>query len=324
MVLTLPESAQHIHRLCVYTPFGTAPTNVYVLEGDRIGLFDTGVDHPRARMELHEGLKSLGIAETDVELVIVSHGHIDHHGLAHEFPRADIRVGWRDLHKVTTFTDHTERYSRIAAGLVHSWGVPRETAEKLREALSGFTKMASDISEAVPVQAGNLLDGFGPSLRVLEMPGHTEGLICLYREADGVLLSSDHLLESITPNPGLYIGDNPPRSGLADYVASLRRLLDYSVQHVLPGHGPEFLDPSARMETILRHHTERLRLIQRQAGPGKTVFAISQELFPALDPTNVFLATREVYGHLEILERQGRVQRISTGNEQGSDLYVAA
>ena len=51
-----------------------------------------------------------------------------------------------------------------------------------------------------PLREGDEVAGW----RVLELPGHADGHICL--ERDGVLVAGDHLLGAITPTVGLYPG----------------------------------------------------------------------------------------------------------------------
>ena len=113
-----------------------------------------------------------------------------------------------------------------------------------------------------------LLEGFGQPFRLLRLPGHTEGGIALYRESDGVLLAGDHVLEKITPNPGLVAESDLLRSGLGDYVDSLAALRELDVSIVLPGHGAAFAGLRTRLDTIREHHAERLREVERRVGVG--------------------------------------------------------
>lgn len=317
----LDEVADGIFRIAVHSPFGTGPTNAYILRGDRVGLFDTGPANSIAREDLLGGLSLLGLAPSDVELLVVSHGHVDHHGLADEFPAAQIVTGRRDAHKLTDLPRHLEQYMSVAVDLLVSWGVPTQTRDGIATFISGLLRVATSLPGAQPVDEGYVLDGFGPPFVVRELPGHTEGLIGLHRARDGVLLASDHLLPDITPNPGLYTLETPPRSGLADYVASLARVLDLAPVIVLPGHGAPFSDAAGRVEEVLMHHRERLEVIRAAAGDGETVFEIATRLFPGAEPGHVFLAGREVYGHLQILEQDGRV---SSRTAAGIGVFRAA
>jgi glyoxylase-like metal-dependent hydrolase (beta-lactamase superfamily II) len=317
----IDEVADGVYRIAVHSPFGTGPTNAYVLRGDRVGLFDTGPANSIAREDLLGGLGRLGLAPADVDLVVVSHGHVDHHGLADEFTAARVVTGRREVHKLTDLELHLEQYMSVAVDLLVSWGVPTKAREGVAEFILGLVRVATSLPGAQPVDEGCVLDGFGPPFVVRELPGHTEGLIGLHRPYDGVLLAGDHLLPDITPNPGLYTLETPPRSGLADYVVSLGRVLELEPTIVLPGHGAPFGDAAGRVEEVLMHHRERLEVVRAAAGSGQTVFEIATRLFPGVEPGHVFLAGREVYGHLQILEHDGRV---SSSVVAGLDVFEAA
>lgn len=317
----LDEVADGVFRIAVHSPFGTGPTNAYVLRGDRVGLFDTGPASPAAREDLLGGLDLLGLGPADVDLLVVSHGHVDHYGLADEFPAARVVAGRRELHKLTDLRHHLEQYASVTRDLLLSWGVPPLQREGIAGFISGLLRAATSIPGAQPVDEGCVLDGFGSPFVVRELPGHTEGLIGLHRGDDGVLLAGDHLLPDITPNPGLYTLETPPGSGLADYVTSLGRVLELGPMIVLPGHGAPFGDAEGRVTEVLMHHHERLEVVRTTAGDGQTVFEIASRLFPGAEPGHVFLAGREVYGHLQILELDGRV---SSSTVAGLDVFEAA
>jgi len=300
--------AENVYRIPVYTPFGTPPTNVYVLMGDKVGLVDCGLGHPKTREELHAGLAQLGVEPEDVGVVVVTHAHVDHMGMAGEFPSAQVFAGQGDVHKLHDYRQHLREYMGVVRGLMKEWGVSDETVQALVEAFRGFAQMAQSVPGARGLSSGEVLEGLGFPLEVVEFPGHTEGLIGLYRRKDELLLSSDHLLSEITPNPGLFTDEDPPRSGLEAYVASVRGLREMDISLVLPGHGPVFQEHKERIDTILTHHEERLRVVRGAVGEGSTAYTASRRVFGELDSTNIFLAVRETFGHLEILVRDGLVE----------------
>lgn len=312
--------ADNVYRIPVYTPFGTPPTNVYVLMGDVVGLVDAGLGHPKTREELHAGLTRLGVEPEDVGVVVVTHAHVDHVGMAGEFPAAQVFAGAGDVHKLIDYPQHLREYMEVVRRLMAVWGVPAETVEALAEAFRDFNLMGESIPGAKALSSGEVLEGLGPPLRVLELPGHTEGLVGLYREKDGLLFSSDHLLSAITPNPGLFTDEDPPCSGLQSYIASLQGLRALDISRVLPGHGPVFGGHGERIDTIITHHEERLELVREAVAQDSTVYAAMRRVFGTLDSTNIFLAARETFGHLGILVRDRLVE---VRREGPVDVYSA-
>ena len=209
--MSIQEVAEHIFQLPVFNPFGAVPTNAYVLWDARLGLVDPGPMHRRTREDLAAGLTAIGRRLEDVEQVILTHGHADHYGMAHQFTWARVLVGRRDLFKTIDLPAHMHSYEVAVRLLMPLWGVPPEVARSIPDFFARLVAAGGSVDWAEPMDEGFLLEGFGPPIEVIETPGHTEGLVCLFRQADNVLFSSDQLLETILPNPGLYALDDSTR-----------------------------------------------------------------------------------------------------------------
>jgi glyoxylase-like metal-dependent hydrolase (beta-lactamase superfamily II) len=306
--MPIQEVAEHILRLPVFNPFGALATNAYVLTGERLGLVDPGPMHRRTREDLTAGLGALDLSMQDVEVVVLTHGHADHYGIAHTFTNARVLVGRRDLRKTVDLPVHMRSYEVAVERLMPMWGVPADVARSIPEFFSRLSASGGSVPWAEPIDEGFRLEGFGPTLQAVETPGHTEGLLCFYREADGCLLSSDQVLENIIPNPGLYALDDPPGNGLADYIASVRKLSLLKVSLVLPGHGRPFSGFAERIAAILAEHEERLTEVRDALGPEMTVYELAVKLFPERDWQNsyfAFVALLEAQGHLGLLRQRG-------------------
>jgi len=307
------EETTGVFRLPVFTPFDTDPTNAYVLIGRRVALFDTGLKHPQARDDLRRGLAELGLEPRDVDAVFISHAHVDHHGLAHEFSEAAVMAGPEDVSKLQDFPAHVEAFSGAVQRLLPRWGVPTSLLGALETWTTSMATMGDSVSRAAALPAGEVVTGFGDPWTVLALPGHTEGGMGLYRETDGVLLAGDHLLERITPNPGLYLFLDPVDSGLSDYMASLDALRAMDVSLVLPGHGRPFQAVAGRIGEIVEQFDLRVLAVRKAFEGTSTIFRAAMRLFPGVDPINGFLAMGEVFGHAERLVTAGVLRRSREG-----------
>ena len=96
----------------------------------------------------------------------------------------------------------------------------------------------------VPVPSVRLDDGgpirlAGRDWVALHTPGHTEDHLCLFDPTDGVMLSGDHVLPTITPHIG---GFGPYRDPLACFFASLDKVAAHGpdTSICLPAHGHPF------------------------------------------------------------------------------------
>ncbi len=148
--------------------------------------------------------------------------------------------------------------------------------------------------------------------QVLHTPGHTGDHVCLLDPAEGILLSGDHVLPTITPHISGMTGSPDP---LADFIAAVRRVAAVpGVATVLPAHGLPFTDLPGRVEEIVAHHTERLEELERigEALGTATVREYARQLFRerSWGP----LAESETYAHLEHLRLAGRMTAASGGD----------
>src|SRR5271167_3516794 len=75
-------AAEGIHRLAIPTPFRVGRVNAYLIEDDPLTLVDSGPNSAKALDELEQALAAHGHAVEDIGLLVVTHQHIDHFGLA--------------------------------------------------------------------------------------------------------------------------------------------------------------------------------------------------------------------------------------------------
>jgi len=79
----LAQAAEHgIRRLAIPTPFQVGRVNAYLIEDSPLTLIDSGPNSAKALDELEQALAGLGHKVEDIELLVVTHQHIDHFGLA--------------------------------------------------------------------------------------------------------------------------------------------------------------------------------------------------------------------------------------------------
>lgn len=144
-------------------------------------------------------------------------------------------------------------------------------------------------------------------------PGHTGDHLCLFDPAEGILLSGDHVLPTITPHIS---GMTHSHDSLADFFAALGKVaaLD-GVELVLPAHGHPFTDLVGRVDAIERHHVERLdELVRIGTDLGEAgVIEFSHRLFK--ERSWGAMAESETYAHLEHLRLAGRATMRPVGAE---------
>jgi glyoxylase-like metal-dependent hydrolase (beta-lactamase superfamily II) len=311
-----------VFRIPIPVPFPQAggPVNVYLVEeaGGGLLMFDAGLGSPEATAALEAGFQRLGRRFDEVTRIVVSHGHVDHYGgarfaeerhggeipvYAHPADAAKIAEdGWR-------WRDRQPLFAAYLARL----GVPADVlAAVAREGERGFG-LARRVRAARPIGEGEVLRTRHLALRVLHMPGHTPGLLCLHDEERRLFFSDDHLLEKVSPNPLIDLGPAGEEGlfkPLLAYVASARRMRALDLDLVLPGHGPPFSGHRAVIDRLLGFYERRQARIREllEGGPA-TAWEISRALFPSARPAEAFLTMSEAIANLEALEARGEASR---------------
>lgn len=140
-------------------------------------------------------------------------------------------------------------------------------------------------------------------------PGHAAGHVVLIERTSRVVLAGDLVHGAGT------VGIFPPFGSMSQYLDSLRRVLDWGVTRMLPGHGPVIEDGPATLRRYIEHRMERERQILDLLGTGTTtVDDIVARLYPDVAPGNRRAAAATVTAHLEKLLAERRVRRDPAGD----------
>ncbi len=91
----------------------------------------------------------------------------------------------------------------------------------------------------------------GNIVRAIHTPGHVANHYCFIDEANGCVFTGDHIMQGST------VVIIPPAGDMADYVDSLRLLLDYPMRYLAPGHGSLIDTPHAEVERLVTHRLGR-------------------------------------------------------------------
>jgi len=311
-----------VFRIPIPVPFPQAggPVNAYLVEekGGGFLLFDSGIGSADGTAALEEGFRRLGRRFDEVRRIVISHGHVDHYGAARfveerhggELPAyahpadapkmAEGGPRWRD---------RLPHYGAYLAKL----GVPMEVLLAIGKQGERSFSLARRVRELRPIGDGEVLSTRHLSLRVLHMPGHTPGLLCLHDQEKRLFFSADHLLERVSPNPIIELGPDGEEGvfrPLLAYVESVRRMAALDVDLVLPGHGPPFSGHREVIDRLLTFYDRRqARIRELLAGGPRTAWELSLALFPAARPTDAFLTMSETIANLEALEARGEASR---------------
>jgi len=146
----------------------------------------------------------------------------------------------------------------------------------------------------------------GGELQVLHTPGHESGHCCFHESDDKVLFSGDNILGFGTAVI------RPPDGDMTDYLKSLERLLELSVDLILPGHGPLIAKGKAKIREYIEHRIMREKQILGALRNGRnTIGDITEMIYVDVSTALKRVAEFSVQAHLDKLTNEGRVRKES-------------
>ncbi|HON37637.1 Hydroxyacylglutathione hydrolase [anaerobic digester metagenome] len=325
MISAFPPS-DAIHAVVLPVPgFGNLLTsNIYVLGTGPVTLIDTGPKFPGAFENIEKQLHEIGFGFQDIERIILTHGHIDHFGLARKIIEAAGRSIPCHLHRDDIWrtsgeyirygfwSDEVLEFTRMA-------GMPRDAVERMKRRSAFYKNFCDPLDgEGIPMDEGDTFSGPGFEIRVVHTPGHSPGSCCLYETGSRVLFSGDHIIKHITPNPIMEIHrsllSDPGYQSLISYEASLEKVERLDIRYAFSGHGEYIDDVPGLLSRYREHHESRKRqILHHILDIDQPISHLVEDLFPDIPESEIFLAVSEIYAHLEVLISEGRARMSTEG-----------
>jgi glyoxylase-like metal-dependent hydrolase (beta-lactamase superfamily II) len=307
-----------IHRLAIPTPFMVGRVNAYLIEDSPLTLVDSGPNSAKALDELEQALARHGHRVEDIELLVITHQHIDHFGLASILARrsgAEVAALADVAPFLASYGQEAELDDLFAERLMLRHGIPPEVVTVLRTVSAGFRAWGSAVGVTRPLSDGGALELRDRTLRVLHRPGHSPSDTVFWDQERSILLAADHLIAHISSNPLLarpldagadYSGPRP--QALVTYMDSLEKTRAMDLELVLSGHGRPITDHVELIDERFRLHRRRAEKIGRLiASQPRTAHEIAQELWGNVAVTQAYLTLSEVLGHVDLLLADGQV-----------------
>ena len=264
-----------IRRLTVNnpSPFTFHGTNTYLVGDRALAVIDPGPDD-----DAHLNAILRAAAGRPISHIFVTHTHRDHSPLT---PRLRQATG------ATVLAEGPHRPAR-----------PLRAGETARLDASADMEFSPDVALA----DGALTEGDGWALRMIHTPGHAANHAAYALEGAGILFSGDHVMAWSTTIVG------PPDGSMADYMASLDRLLERDDRVFLPGHGGPVANPQAFMRGLKAHRKMRERaILERLARGDRTIPEMVATIYRDTDPRMHGAAGLSMLAHLEDLVARGVV-----------------
>ncbi|HYJ22575.1 MAG TPA: MBL fold metallo-hydrolase [Solirubrobacterales bacterium] len=326
MSVLTPETALEqaalagIHRLQIPTPFAVGRVNCYLIEDGPLTLIDTGPNSGKALDELGTQLAARGHSIDDLELVIVTHQHIDHLGLVEiivQHSGAEVAALGIAAERLANFDADAEADDRFAVELMLRSGIPEEVTAALRSVTRSFRSWGSHVGVTRPLADGETISFGDRTLEALHRPGHSPSDTVFWDEQRKILIAADHLLPHISSNPLIsrpLDGSSERTKALVTYIESMRKTREMPAEIVLPGHGDPVVDHVAlideRIAKTERRKEKIFKLIEEQPRSG---YELAQAMWGDVAVTQAYLTLSEVIGHTDLLVAEGRIREVEDG-----------
>lgn len=326
---------------------GPGPTNLFLIDCGPLILVDAGIPTYLAKaffyywrnqkipqevealppdfseQEFREGLKLAGYAVSDIDLLVISHGHPDHFLMANTILSqcsASVSAHILDTPAICNPWGMLHMWFSRQEQMISTGMPPARTPQQLvkDDTLRGLDLESLGVSIRVDAPffrdgpltfQGQPVDG----IEVERLPGHSPGSVGLFLGNEGddkVLICGDVLLNPITPHP----------DDLLVYLQTIDQLGERDdIGLVLPAHGQAIRDLPSRVEFLQEHHRERLRVTYEACSMPRSVWDIASmsDYFDTyVDPTKFnFLAGLETLVHVEMLNMVRGVERTHIQDE---------
>jgi glyoxylase-like metal-dependent hydrolase (beta-lactamase superfamily II) len=154
------------------------------------------------------------------------------------------------------------------------------------------------------VRDGERIAGDGFSFTAIHTPGHISNHLCFALAEEAALFCGDHVMGWSTSVIA------PPDGDMADYMASLEKLLARDDRILYPTHGSPIRDPKPFIANYLAHRQAREAQVMEALRTGAdTIATMVPRIYTALDPALYPAAALSLTAHLIKLEKEERAER---------------
>jgi glyoxylase-like metal-dependent hydrolase (beta-lactamase superfamily II) len=254
-------------------PFTFTGTNSYIVGRGEVAVIDPGPDDPR-----HVDALLAAIPGERITHILLTHTHRDHAGAL---------AALKERTGATTYGEGPHRPAR-----------PLRIGETNPLDASADLGFVPDVALA----DGAVIEGDGWRIEAVATPGHTANHLAFALPEAGLLFSGDHVMAWSTTIVA------PPDGAMADYMASLDKLMARPETRYLPGHGGPVEDAPSFLRALKSHRRMReAAILERLAQGDEEIAAIVKALYRDTDPRLHGAAALSVLAHLEDLVQRGKV-----------------
>ena len=261
------EVAPGVRRIVANNPgpYTFLGTNSYVVGSGEVAVIDPGPAEPSHLEAIAAAIKGERLTH-----ILITHSHRDHCAGAHAL-------------------------QALAGGKIAAFG-PTGTARGAGAPGLSYDFVDPDFVPDRKLADGDTVRGRDFALDVLHMPGHAPDHLCFALVGKRTVFTGDHVMGWNTTVIA------PPEGDLAQFLASLERLMQRHDKTFLPGHGGRIQTPQRVVKAYIMHRKWREQTILACLEEGIcTVPRIVARLYGTLDAGLKGAAALSVLAHLQYL-----------------------
>ncbi len=291
-----------VHQIQVAPSYRHRTVNLYFIEDEKPTLIDAGYRDEASLKQVLKTLRSLNYDIKDLAIIVNTHSHHDHTGGNEGLQKnsgAQIVAHPLEAEVILNPKKAWEMELKDLQDLANASGIPKRVELNVLKMRMEAQPPNVDVTINQSLEDGSVLNIGSTQLEVIHTPGHSPGHICLYDRKRRILFSGDHILPRTTPNI----------DSLRRFTDSLKKILEYDVNLIAPGHEPMIKRPKVRIHELINHHIRReeafYRLIKWRE--TSTLYELITDYWGYLSTRHLTLALREGYAHVEKLIDDGKV-----------------
>lgn len=313
----LIEAAPGVYRLKIPMNIQKGSVNSYLLRGAKGDwvIVDPGYFTEACLRGWESAMEELNIRFEDISLILNTHFHGDHAGMAGWFERRcsapiylhpdeilSYHAEWdNDLLHVDTMVAYMSPHG------LHGWRI-----DELREQMARIGTASIEVcSRFLELQEGDSFAIEGGRLHTILAPGHSSGHCMFYCPERKLLFSGDMILPITYPPVGLRsYGDTDP---IGSAIRSLDKLAEAFQDPgilCLPGHGWAIDEPAERAGAAADHFRETAQwYLERCKREEVNAFQVAEEIASGGTKRKFHLLMSEAMAYFQYLHLQGKITR---------------
>lgn len=301
----------NIYIIKTFMPFPLQENNCFLAESDNGWIvIDTGVNIDQNKDIWQRTLTDIGISFKQIKVIILTHYHHDHMGLAgwmQQLSGAKVLLPREDIITFNTYIAGNY-YEQIKLDCQQA-GWSEDLIRDLEADVNSIEPLVKPFPE-ISILEENYSFRFGDAYcSGYPLPGHTDGHVVFYSFQNQILFSGDN----IVPHTILHLTDWPHTrmvNPLYSHMMGLDRLTDLSVKKIIPGHGDIFYNLQERVKIIKQHHMRRKEYIFNGLTDGDTAWDLASSIFKNSNYIHIKrLVLAETLAYLEALHAEGLINK---------------